>query len=286
MKNYRIPQLADKYTNFDMIRTYTTLPPLANPRLCLLQAVLDEGGTELQKSELFALATALVQLAMDTHDEISAQYEDQRLEKDMRSTQLKVLAGDYFSARFYYLLAKQGEIALIAKLSGAVSEVNQLKMDLYFNSQEQVMTVEDYITTVVEIKSRLFLQFSDLLTGLTANLWPEIIRTISKLEIITGEYERMNQLDSFQDSLIYWHLLEQMDSSDKQAILAQVNESKLMQWIEQYQIKLWLEQLLEETCNQVERLCTELGAVKIVSHLQFLTEKLCSKTNGIQVAVQ
>ena len=66
----------------------------------------------VRTSELFTLATSLVQLGLDTHDLVTAS-NDVKEKKAARSRQLKVLAGDYFSARFYHLLAQAGQIDMI-----------------------------------------------------------------------------------------------------------------------------------------------------------------------------
>ena len=99
MKKYSIVQAADQYVKYDMIQAHTQVPSYSEPRLQLLNAMLNQSKLMKDKSELYALVTALVQLGMDTHDLIDIESGFVN-EKQMRSRQLNVLAGDYFSAKF------------------------------------------------------------------------------------------------------------------------------------------------------------------------------------------
>src|SRR5690606_20721265 len=87
------------------------------------------GSSSSARNELFALATSLLQLGLDTHDWVD-ETEGNGDEANL-SKQLRVLAGDYFSGRFYYLLAGAGYIDVIQRISKAVCEVNKIKMNLY-----------------------------------------------------------------------------------------------------------------------------------------------------------
>src|SRR5262245_61503284 len=130
MKSYRIPEMAKKYVEYDMIQAHTELPEFPESRIRLLFTFLANQRTPLIHSELYSLVVSLVQFGMDTHDMIDS--ESGRLgEKDMRSRQLKVLAGDYYSSRFYQLLAQAGQVEMIRRISNGVTEVNKLKVSLY-----------------------------------------------------------------------------------------------------------------------------------------------------------
>lgn len=155
MNSYRVPQLAKKYTDYDMIRQHTEIPSFPDSRARLLQVFVGRTDEKVH-DELYALATSLVQLAMDTHDRIDT-ISGERREVEMRSRQLNVLAGDYFSSRFYQLLAHAGKIEMIGKLSGAVSEVNARKMTLYERMKKLLVSAEEYLRETVQLKMQLFL---------------------------------------------------------------------------------------------------------------------------------
>ena len=109
---------------------------------------------------------------------------DIKEKKAARSRQLKVLAGDYFSSRFYHLLAQAGQIDMIKQLSNAICEVNRLKMNMYMKMKQLKLTAEDYIHQTVEIKSQLFLSFSEFMSEVYDQAWPDILRSYTRCEVL------------------------------------------------------------------------------------------------------
>lgn len=71
MNSYRIPEIASKYLEHDMIQKHTDLPHFPDFRSRLLYAFLDKHSVLAKQSELFTLVTSLVQIGMDTHDMVS-----------------------------------------------------------------------------------------------------------------------------------------------------------------------------------------------------------------------
>ncbi|MFS0871295.1 heptaprenyl diphosphate synthase component 1 [Paenibacillus xylanilyticus] len=218
MNSYRVPQLAKKYTDYDMIRQHTEIPPFPDSRARLLQVFVgrtDEKGHD----ELYALATSLVQLAMDTHDRIDTISGD-RKEQEMRSRQLNVLAGDYLSSRFYQLLAHAGRIEMIGKLSGAVSEVNVRKMTLYDRMKKLLVSAEEYLRETVQLKMQLFLSFADMIGEKEQKLWESLLTEFSLCETVVEELQRINDEKNFNHSYAFWYIYEQ-GNEDERNILRQ-----------------------------------------------------------------
>lgn len=157
MKPYRIPQLAKPYTDYDMIQRHTELPPFSDGRGHLLYIFLGHGRSAgFQSEELFTLVTGLVQLGLDTHESID-RYQDEPGGDMMRSRQLKVLAGDYFSSWFYHLLAKHEQIEMVGILSTAIADFNVMKANLYGKMKGMLFTAEQYLKHTVQLNMRLFL---------------------------------------------------------------------------------------------------------------------------------
>src|SRR5690242_14448879 len=114
MTSIRITQLANKYLNYDMINLHTELPQFPDGRISLLYAVLSQQPAAESNKELLALVTSLVQMGLDTHDLVdNGNADSNKGLLGMRTQQLKVLAGDYFSSRFYHLLSQAGQIDTI-----------------------------------------------------------------------------------------------------------------------------------------------------------------------------
>lgn len=220
MKGNYIPQIVQRYADHDMIKAHTKLPVMANDRVALLYAFLKRNPDNLQVSESAAVVTSLVQLGLDTHDtvEMANEHGDDR---NLRSRQLKVLAGDYFSSRFYNILAQSGEIAAIQSLSRAVCEVNRMKMTLLVKMNQWKITAEGYLQLAVELRSCLFRTFDNRMLPQDSAVWKELLEQVCLIEVINLERERANRYQSFEQSWSYWKIFEQATPEEKQLLLQQ-----------------------------------------------------------------
>lgn len=187
MKSYRIPQLASGYIEYDMIEQYTELPAFPNARVHLLYIFLNKGSRiSFDQAELYALVTSLIQIGLDTHETIDTEQGNQA-ENLMRSRQLKVLAGDYYSSIFYQLLSDRGQIEVITLLSKAICDLNMMKMNLYISMQSSVLSSEQYLVQKVQLSMQLFLSFTPLLEDSVRGLWNFFLHEISLCETIVQE---------------------------------------------------------------------------------------------------
>ncbi|MCM3171451.1 heptaprenyl diphosphate synthase component 1 [Paenibacillus sp. MER 99-2] len=217
MNSYRVPQLAKKYTDYDMIRQHTEIPPFPDSRARLLQVFVSRTD-EKQHDEIYALATSLVQLAMDTHDRIDT-LSGARKEQEMRSRQLNVLAGDYFSSRFYQLLAHADRIEMIGKLSGAVAEVNVGKMSLYERMKKLVVSPDEYLRETVQLKMQLFLSFTDIIGEKEQSIWEHLLAEFSTCENIVEELQKLNDEKCFVYSYAFWSIYKQGSDEERKVLL-------------------------------------------------------------------
>lgn len=215
MKPYRIPELAKKYTDHEMIQTHTELPEFPDSRIRLLFAFLANQRTPLLHSELYSLVAALVQLGMDTHDMIDSD-SGHVPEREMRSRQLKVLAGDYFSSRFYHLLAQAGQVDMIRRISEGVCEVNKLKMNLYVKMKQLRVTAEDYLNQCIQLKTELFQAFTDILDDKAVRDWLVLLQGFGRCEVILDELARSEKPERFGGSWGYCHVLDEGSEEEKQ----------------------------------------------------------------------
>lgn len=225
MENDQIQQIAKKFTQYDMIQAHTELPEFPTHRTSLLYVFLRNGAMTKQDEnveELYTLVTSLVQMGMDTHDMVDVESNQSNL-PEMRSNQLKVLAGDYFSSRFYQLLAQRGQLEMIQVLSGAICEVNRLKMNLYLNMQKMKMTADHFLQESIQIRMQLFVPFSEFMKEVFSEKWLELLYGITRCEVIS-EQLRLREKDSdivgswiFSDSELLAMLEQQISSVLKQA---------------------------------------------------------------------
>ncbi|AOZ91374.1 heptaprenyl diphosphate synthase component 1 [Paenibacillus crassostreae] len=189
MKSYRIPQLASSYIEYDMIEQNTKLPNFPDARVHLLYIFLNVGGRiSWVNTELYAMVTSLIQMGLDTHESIDTEQGSQS-EGLMRSRQLKVLAGDYYSSRFYQLLSDQGQVEVITLLSRSICDLNKMKMSHYINIQNQELNSEHYLQQKVQLNMQLFLSFAPMIEDSLHVIWEKLLHDFSLCETITNEIE-------------------------------------------------------------------------------------------------
>ncbi len=116
-------------------------PVISEDKLMFLSTVLNDSDLSLDKQRKYIITTMLVQIALDTHELVTLNQdgEDTPTKKDR---QLTVLAGDYYSGLYYYLLSKLDDLPMIRTLASAIKEINELKMRIYtqeYGSMAQVM---------------------------------------------------------------------------------------------------------------------------------------------------
>lgn len=273
MNSYRIPEIAKQYTEYDMIQIHTDLPNFPELRTRLLFAFLNGNSKLSSSSELYTLATSLVQLALDTHDLVTAS-SDIKEKKAARSRQLKVLAGDYFSSRFYHLLAQAGQIDMIKQLAGAICEVNRLKMNTYMKMKQLKLTAEDYIHQTVEIKSQLFLSFSEFMSEAYDSAWPDILRCYARCEVIFDEIFRMESAaGAFKDSWGFWHILQHGSKDERKQLQAEESDQvKVRTLMHKYHITSQLYTMLDAQTKLLQSKVQQLGSDKLISELFHIGE--------------
>lgn len=273
MNSYRIPEIAKQYTEYDMIQIHTDLPNFPELRTRLLFAFLNGNSKLSSSSELFTLATSLVQLALDTHDLVTVS-NDIKEKKAARSRQLKVLAGDYFSSRFYHLLAGAGQIDMIRQLAGAICEVNRLKMNTYMKMKQLKLTAEDYIHQMVEIKSQLFLSFSEFMSEAYDSAWPDILRCYARCEVIFDEIFRMESaVAAFSGSWGFWHILQHGTKDERKQLQAEESDqAKVRTLLHKYHITSQLYEMLDAQTKLLQSRVQQLASEKLISELFHIGE--------------
>ncbi|QAY66166.1 heptaprenyl diphosphate synthase component 1 [Paenibacillus protaetiae] len=252
MISYRIPEMTRKYVEYDMIQSHTDLPAVPDFRVRLLHAFLGEHRILSKSSDLYAVVITLVQLGMDTHDLIDTDI-GKRSMREMRSRQLKVLAGDYFSSRFYYLLAQAGQIEMVSKISAAVCEVNRLKVNLYTKMKQLKVSAEEYLSQTVQLKSELFQLFAGMLEGASSRVWSDLLPHISSCEVVLEELQRSESVSKFRNSWAFWHIMQEGTAEEKHQLSERDHEAAVIaSLVQKYDIRAKLAAKLR-TASEVIR---------------------------------
>ncbi|WKB37126.1 heptaprenyl diphosphate synthase component 1 [Terrilactibacillus sp. S3-3] len=69
---------------------------------------------------------------LDTHEKMTIENLDEK--KEIRSRQLVVLAGDFYSSLYYFSLSRQGDIQMVKWIAEAIQEFNVHKCHLFYPS--------------------------------------------------------------------------------------------------------------------------------------------------------
>jgi len=255
MSGYRIPEIAKQYTNYDMIMNHTSLPDIPEIRTRMLFAFLEQDEGISASSELYTLVSSLLQMGMDTHDTVSI-HNDNKEKTASLERQLRVLAGDYFSSRFYQLLSNSGDIELIKLLSGGTCEANRSKMMLYMKMKNGRLTAAEYLQLSVQVRSQLLVSFNSLLTGRNQILWPGLVQLVTSCEVILEELFRLDSIQDFYEGYGYWHIMHKGSREDRKGLQNKDWDfTKLRAMDHKYRLTPMLNEQLE---SNYEALCSKV----------------------------
>jgi len=138
---------------YNTLQAYTSTPKLEDEQLFFLLLPQLNGEQWSEPMATGAIATAIVHTSLNEHDKVLAK------EAITKEQQLIVLAGDYYSGRYYQLLAQSGNIVLIQKLSAAIIERCEHEIKVY-EPLEQTLT--EWIDSLMVIKTALIERFYEV----------------------------------------------------------------------------------------------------------------------------
>ncbi|MBS3679716.1 heptaprenyl diphosphate synthase component 1 [Ornithinibacillus massiliensis] len=178
-------------------------PEIDEYKLYFLQQILNKTTLAPKVKEQLIITTMLVQIALDIHEQIPDYKGEQGPSINVES-QLSILAGDYYSGLYYYLLAEIEEREYITVLATAIKHINELKMELYYLND---YTIENYLNIKKEIQITLIKYIADH------------VRVTEELPVM-AELLLLNYMIHTNDIFV---------EIDKQSVLeAQVNKTKGM----------------------------------------------------------
>ncbi|MFJ7951351.1 heptaprenyl diphosphate synthase component 1 [Lysinibacillus sp. NPDC096418] len=135
------------------LQKYTGNPVLDENQLFFLLVPFFNGEEWRQEQTEAAITVGIVYAALAAHDHIK------ELDATSKDQQLTVLAGDFYSGRYYEILAASGNVGLIRSLSQGIAARCEHQIKVY---EHEVRTVEQWFAAVENIEAGLIGQFFDL----------------------------------------------------------------------------------------------------------------------------
>jgi heptaprenyl diphosphate synthase len=110
------------------------IPYLDDYKLLLLQTLFGQANLPDKQQTDYIVTIMLIQMALDTHDLVIRTTKADETADERVDRQLTVLAGNYYSALYYKILAELEDIDMVAQLATAIKEINEQKMALYYDT--------------------------------------------------------------------------------------------------------------------------------------------------------
>lgn len=178
---------------------YIQKPNIDHDHIWFLYGMFAENGTYANMDD-YITSICLVHLALETHDLIRLRPE--KNDQERKDRQLTVLAGDFYSAQYYQLLAKQADFPMIKQVSEAIQTINEMKTS-FFN---QKLPGQRLLELIKNIESTLLLNVAK-----TLNL-PKWNDLISDYFFVTRLIKERQNLNNGQTTKFFHHIIK--DSSD------------------------------------------------------------------------
>ncbi|MCE7791013.1 heptaprenyl diphosphate synthase component 1 [Salipaludibacillus sp. CUR1] len=115
--------------NHPYIKRFLEDPVVDADQAAVLFYMLKDKGYSRQYIHDCILTAMFVQAALDTHETVNVHGLGTETLKTKR--QLTVLAGDYYSSLYYYVLAQLGDVPLIRVMAKSIQDINESKMSIY-----------------------------------------------------------------------------------------------------------------------------------------------------------
>ncbi|WP_382361350.1 heptaprenyl diphosphate synthase component 1 [Lentibacillus kimchii] len=142
----------------DYIEQYVKTPSPDESKLCVMSSILKQSAVSEERKQHYIVTAMLIQIALDTHDQVTDTDESVSCDKSEKTKQLSVLAGDYYSGLYYLILSEAEETGMTRALATSITEINELKMQLY---HETFHSLEAFIDVIKTLESRLIMRMAE-----------------------------------------------------------------------------------------------------------------------------
>ncbi|MBA4543136.1 MULTISPECIES: heptaprenyl diphosphate synthase component 1 [Thermoactinomyces] len=149
----------EKHAENSYVRQQIGRPDIPVFFVRVLYLMLHAYQLEKEKIALYTIATTLLKMGIDLHETVETSAPEAL--PGQRKQQVTVLAGDYYSSLFYYLLAKEKETDVIHCLAGAICRINEWKMSLHQMRKAGAPLTAEMVKRIKSISSELIAALAD-----------------------------------------------------------------------------------------------------------------------------
>jgi len=241
------------------IERYVNVPKASILRLKLLNIFLHYAAVPQHVRKIYGVTTGLIQLGLDIHETISVEKETNV--NQVRNRQLSILAGDYYSSQYYFLLSKNNMFNEVKKLAKGIRNINIAKMMLYTgNSGQGFDSIQEFSDLVKIRESNLYVQFLDVLQSDKENsLWKVILENMIFLYYLNDDLQTKNmEMDRFSYYLVNYFAsvkerkeIQKTDSSTEKHV-------KLKKLVHKYNIQRKIEDIIQKLYIDLNQLINQL----------------------------
>ncbi|WP_073151287.1 heptaprenyl diphosphate synthase component 1 [Seinonella peptonophila] len=164
----------------------------------VIQLLLDSCDIDIERKKRFAIGVTLLQMGLEVHDQIPVHSDSSSAHTASR--QLLVLAGDYYSSRYYRLFSLHGELKAIAFFSDRVGEINKSRLNLHLSMLRENRLPHGSYDDLIKFTSGLFAALADFfhVKEIFSYNWDEVI---PPLLLVYFLYSRPDWYMEISDSL-------------------------------------------------------------------------------------
>ncbi len=156
-------------------------------QLTLSEAICTAAGLSKKETEVIVSTLLLIYHGLAVHEEIEwlARHADER------HRQLGVLAGDYYSSKYYRLLAESSQIQLIGHFALAIQTINEVKAELVRAPVDFTLDVERYLQMQEKIHATLLHALRLALVPHQPR-WEALVNHLVRAHVLKAELEKMS----------------------------------------------------------------------------------------------
>jgi heptaprenyl diphosphate synthase len=191
-----------KKTQHPLVKKYIDTPFIDDHKIVILSEIYHNVDMPLSIKRQSILTVMLVQIALDTHELIPVNGSSELTEAEK---QLSVLAGDYYSGLYYLLLAEIDHIDIVNLLAGAIKQINEHKMSLFY---DEAFSLDELMHQITEIESLLFTKVATFYGRPQHTI--QLMKDTLLLHRLEQEIRHMEQgKGSYFKRLVHYHQLHQ-----------------------------------------------------------------------------